>query len=220
MAQNDLELLRQRFRDQLSDISDETWPAGEKDDLLTWAVRRLATRFYRPLDPRAATQTVTLVASTYFYTLDTNIVKVHRVDWKSSQSDELGPIDGSAWEVVGDPLAGGLKLHVSPTIVEQGGTLYLNAYGRYTLPNQTASATVLATAIPDDLVALVLALARAEAYRRILVDRVRFRQWINVNQVQNVSVNELMQMVNEADAAAEREWVVLRRWQKPVPGRQ
>lgn len=212
---NDLETMRQRLRDILYDVEDETWNAGEKDDILDMAVRRLSRRLPRPIDPEAAAASITLVTSTYFYSIDSSFAQVDRVFYTDSDSDEIGFLD-SGWEVVGDILAGTAKLHVSPQVVEQGGTLTLYGHGRYSLATQTASQT---NAIPDDYVPVVLQWSRAEAYSRLLSDRARFRQWQNQNQVQNVSINELLQMTNEANARAEAEWALVKKWHKPVIGR-
>ena len=212
---NDLETLRQRLRDQISDQEDETWSAGEKDDILQWSVRRLNQRLPRPLDPEAAACTITLVSADYFYAIDSSITHVNAVEWVDSSSNEMGYLT-TGWEVVGDLVTGGAKLHVSPQLVEQGGTLRIHGYGRFTLVTRSASQ---ASAIPDDYVSLVMAWARAECYRRLTADRVRFVQWQVANQVQNISVNELVQMVNDADRQAEDEALFLKRWQRPVLGR-
>jgi hypothetical protein len=212
---NDLETMRRKLRDALYDVDDETWSAGEKDDLLQMAVRRLSQRLPRPLDPTAAAQTITLVSGTYFYAIDSGIISVEKVFYINTDSDRVGYMI-SGWEVVGDLTTGNAQLHVAPRTVEQGGTLQITGAGRYTLVTRSASQTA---AIPDDYVPLVLAWARAEAYRRLLSDRARFYQWQNANQVQNISVNELVQMVSESDRQADDEWVSVKRWQKPVPGR-
>jgi hypothetical protein len=212
---NTLEDMRARLRDQLADTEDETWNAGEKDDVLLWAVRKLNQRLNKPIDPEAAAASITLATGDYFYAIDSSITQLVRVDYIDSDSSEQGPLT-TGWEIVGDLIDGTAKLHVSPTIVEQGGTLRLIAYGRYTLTTQTAAQT---NAVPDDYVTLVLALSRAEAYRRLVSNRARFEQWQVSNQVQNISVNELLQMVSEADRQAEDEWMSLKRWQKPVMGR-
>lgn len=213
---NDLESMRDRLRDALSDTDDAVWSAGEKDDILKWSVRRLNQRLGRPLDPTAAAQTVTLVSSTYYYSIDSGITHVFRVDWVDTNGDEVGPIGQGSWEVVGDLVSGTAQLHVSPTIVENLGTLRLNGRGRYTLVDQDSSQTA---AIPDDYVMLVLAYARAECFRRVIVDRTKFEQWLNSNQTQNTSVNELIQAVNNAEQDAQQEELSFKRWQKPVPAR-
>lgn len=212
---NDLELMRQRLRDVLYDVEDETWSAGEKDDILQMSVRRLSQRLPRPLDPTASAQEITLVASTYYYAIDSGIVSVEKVMFVNTASEYVGYMK-SGWEVVGDLASGNGQLHVTPATVEQGGTLELLGAGRYTLATRSASQTA---AFPDDYLPLVLAWARAEALNRLLADRARFRQWQNANQTQNVSINELVQMVAKADRDADEEWVAVKRWQKPVPGR-
>jgi len=211
---NALEDMRARIRTQLADVEDEVWDAGEKDDLLTWAVRRLNQRLNRPLDPDTSTQQIALVADTYFYAIDAGITHVNRIDLIDTNSNEVGEVLG--WEVTGDLVAGTAKLHVSPRIVDQLGTLRILGYGRYTLPAMTAAQT---SAIPDDYVTLVLALARGEALRRMMTDRAKFRQWQVHNQVENISINELVQMVNEADQQANDEWAAMKRWQVPVEAR-
>ena len=211
---NDLETMRRRLGDKLHDTDDEVWSAGEKDELLTWAVRRLNQRLLRPLDPESSTQQITLVSEDYFYAIDAGITHISRVDLLDSDGDDFGEVEG--WEVVGDMVGGTAKLHVSKRIVDAGGTLRIVGYGRYTLPTEESSQ---ASAIPDDYVLLVLNTATAEAYNRMLSDRVKFRQWQNTNQTQNVSINELIQMANQAERQRDDEWLTFRTWQKPVPGR-
>ena len=212
---NDLETMRQRLRDVLYDVDDETWNAGEKDDILGVAVLPLSQRLPRPLDPTVAAQTVTLVTLTYFYAIDSGISNIEKVFYINSDSDRIGYLE-AGWEVTGDITAGTAKLHVAPKVVERLGTLQITGTGRYTLVTKAASQTA---AIPDDYIPVVLAYSRAESYRRLLSDRARFYQWQNTNQVQNVSLNELIQMVNEADRQADDEWVSIKRWQQPVIGR-
>lgn len=208
--------MRQRLRDVLFDTEDETWNAGEKDDIVGMAVRRLSRRMPRPISTDDTNAAITLVTATYYYSIDSQYTQVDAVAYENSDSDWIGYMQ-AGWEVEGDLWAGTGKLHVSPTTVEQLGTLYIRGKGRYTLPNdadvdQTA-------AILDDHVPVVLAWARTEAYRRMLSDRARFRQWQNANQTQNVSINELVQMVADADRQADDEWLQLRQWQRPVIGR-
>ena len=205
---NNLATMRNRLRQQLSDVDDATWDAGEKDDLLGWAMRRLNRRVVRPLDPRAAAQTITLVSGTEFYSIDSSITHVYAVDWVDTNSNEMGEITG--WEVTGDLASGTAKLRINEQFGKAGGTLYLNAAGRYDLTTNL---------IPDDYVTLVLAMARAEALERLITDRARFKQWQNTNQVQNISVNELGQMVQSASRQADQEWALMKQWQMPVNAR-
>jgi hypothetical protein len=212
---NDLETMRQRLRDALFDVDDVTWNAGEKDDILNMAVRRLSQRLPRPLDPTLSAQSITLVSGTYHYPIDDETINVESVFYINANGDDVGYMQ-SGYEVVGDLTTGVAKLHVAPLTVERGGSLRIGGAGRYLLNSQDEDSLPL---IPDDYIPLVLAYAVAMAMRRLLVDRARFRQWQNTNQTQNVSVNELVQMVADADRQADDEWVTLKRWQKPVIGR-
>jgi hypothetical protein len=175
---------------------------------VTWAVDSLYPRYARTLDPE--TTTVALVAGTYFYDLPAGVVEVSTVEMYSDTL-EFGALDGQSWQIVGDAYAGTGKLRVSPTIAETGYTLRLHGYGTY---------DVTANYIPDILVPLVIARARAEAYRRMGGDRANFLQWQTSEQTQNISVNELIQLMQEAEGNAIRlEQTTMRTWRRPVPGR-
>jgi hypothetical protein len=154
----------------------------------------------------------TVENKSYRYHLHADINHVVRADWVSDDGEtEYGALDGQSWEVVGDFEAGTALLYVAPIIVEQGGTLKLHTHTAY---------DTTANYIPDRLIPLIVARARAEAYRRLAADRQKFKAWLSRNQEQNVSINELLQMINEADNEA----LVLDRgqksWQKPVPARR
>ena len=211
---NDLAGLQGKLSTALRDIgsgSASTWSTAEQQELVTEAVNQLWPRFSRVLDPTATT--VTLVASTYFYALPAGVMAVSRVDRVQSDGTELGEIHGRSWEIVGSPLLATAKLHVAPVYADgdPGGTLRLNGYGVY---------DVTSNLIPDILVPLVIARARAEAYRRELARRMNFTDWQTRNQVQNVSITELIHGANDADGEAQRlEARLPRTAQLPVPGR-
>jgi len=213
--------MRQRLRDVLFDTDDSTWNAGEKDDILRMAVNRLSRRMPRPIDPEASTADITLVTGTYYYDVPSILREVTKVFYINSDDDPIGYLQ-SGWEVQGDVAAGFGKIHVAPRTVEALGTLRLYGYGRYTL-NTLAEEAALAgadsTTILDDHVPLVLAWSQEAAWRRLLSDRARFRQWQNANQTQNVSVNEIVQMISDASRQADEEWALIRRFQTPVIGR-
>lgn len=210
---NNLAGLTTKLQTALRDTSGDVWDSTELNDILTWVVADLYPLLSRPLDPTSTTVTLDGDSTPeYFYDLPSGVMAVSRVDLVDSDSNELGPLASGSWEIVGDVLAGTGKIHVAPSVVQSfdGATLRLNGYGRFDLTTNL---------VPDDYVRLVLALARAEAYRRAAGDREKFKVWLARNQTQNASVNELLLLVNEADAEAEK----LRRqhkvWQKPVPAR-
>ena len=205
---NDLAGLNAFLDAQLNDAANTVWPSADKDNVITWAVAGLYPHISRVIDP--STATIDLTPGTYFYTLPTGVLNVSRVEYINTAGDEVGSLANGSWELVGDPLLGTHLLHVSPSITDADGTLRVHGYGRY---------NVTTNLIPDEYVPLVLAMARAELYRRTAGDRVRYQEWMSRQQVQNVSVNELMQFVNEADREAARLRSQYRTWQRPVPGR-
>lgn len=178
------------------------------DDLNTWSVAELWPRYSREL-PYSST-TITLVSGTYVYAVPSGVMRVSRVDWVGTDGDEMGPLGLGSWETVGDAEAGALYLHVAPLIADEGGTLRLLAYGRYDTSTNL---------IPDDLVKLVLATSRAEAYRRMAGNRVQFQQWAASNQNADTSVNELIALMHDADNQANLLRVRSKTWQRPVPAR-
>lgn len=214
---NTLEEMRERLRDALSDEQDETWSAGEKDETLLFVVRRLGQRNPWPLDPEA--QSIALVADQFYYDLPGNVVSVSQVSWSNADGEPLGYLAGGSWEVVGDPWTSQGKLHVAPRIANAGGTLYILGYGRYTIPDKGTVFADENPTLPNDYVQLVLDLATARLLRQLLSSRARFQQWQNANQTQNITVNELIQMINLAEAAAKSELAELKRAQRPVPAR-
>lgn len=163
-------------------------------------------------DPGAYVSGGLVENKSYRYHLHATIAHVTRCDWVSEDNEtEYGALDGQSWEVLGNTEDDNALLYVAPIIVEQGGILRLHAHNQY---------DTTANYIPERLVPLVIARARAEAYRRLAADRQKFKAWLSRNQEQNVTINELLQMINEADNEA----LVLDRgqksWQKPVPARR
>lgn len=209
---NDIAGLSAALSQQLRDVDHVAWNSVEKDDLIRWSVANLYPRYARPLDPSLAAQEVTLVADTYFYALPTGMIEVTRLDLLDPDDNEEGTLDGQAWRQDGDPVAGGLKLFVSPRIVDNlGGTVRVHGFARFDTTTNL---------IPDDYVPLVLANARAEAYRRMGGDRARFENWKARDQRQNVSVNELYSLITEAESEAMRvDRSTPNTWRRPVPGR-
>lgn len=205
---NDLATMRTRLATALRDAAHSTWASSEKDELITSAVEDLHPHITRPLDPTSTTIAMTL--DTFFYSLPAGVLYVSRIDHVGADGTEYGPVAGNAWEIVGDPMTGAGKLHLSPQVERVGDILRLNAYGKY---------DVTTNLVPDRYVPLILADARAEAVRRVLADRERFLSWLSRNQTQNVSVNEMLQMLREAESESDRLRRSFRIWQKPVEGR-
>lgn len=193
----------------LRDTAYAVWTTGEMDNLNTWSVASLWPRFKRELAPGSNTQALT--SGTYFYNLPTGMLRVSVVEWIDTDGNERGDLVPGMWSTEGPEGSG--KLHIAPVIADQGGTLRFLGYGRYDTTTNL---------VPDDLVPLVLAMSRAEAYRRMAGNRVQFTQWLASNQSANVTVNELDQLIREANAEINRLQSQQngRTWSRPTPGRR
>jgi hypothetical protein len=207
---NDAATLNGKLATALRDTAYGVWTTGEMTDLVTWAVADLWPGICRELTD--VDQHVTIVSGTRSYALGASVGAVYRVDIIDSAGTYIGPMADGTWEISGGGSAV-LTLSVNQSVNDNyaGGTFNIRGYAPYTF---TSGAQ-----IPDELVRLVLAKARGEAYRRMAGDRVQFKNWQARNQAQDMSVNELILLVNEADGEAERLFRRHRTIRKPVPGR-
>lgn len=201
---NDLATLKTKLATQLRDTDEDVWDTTEKGDLLTWAAAGLFPRL-----SKSVREIVTLADDDDQYSL-TSVREVSRVDLLDADGALVMPLPGGTWEIWGDTYQSAVTLYVNPRYAKTGDTLRVHGYAPYDLSSALP---------PDAFVPLILAIARAEALRRMKDDRAKFEQWMNENQTQNVTVNELVLMVNEADAEIARLTRNLKVWRKPVPGR-
>lgn len=204
---NNLATLSAALAVQLRDTDYKVWTSNELDNLITWAVALLYPRVVRPFS-----QTIAHVVDQESYALNVAMRKVFRVDILDSDDLMIGTLPGGTWELRGDrnDLGTALTIFVNRSFSTTGYSFYVTGYGTYDMT---------ANYLPDRIVPLVMARARAEAYRRMGSSRVQFEQWASENQRSNVSVNELLQMIREAEMDAERLESVLRFTKKPMPGR-
>jgi hypothetical protein len=196
---------------QLRDPGNDTWASTERDQLIAQAIGELALfGIFTALDPYDYTET--LATDTYHYDLSADIRILSRVDWVDADGFERGELPDGTWETFGSVIDGTGQIHIAPTIVDRNvdATIRYVAYGVYDLA---------ANLIPDRLVSAVLAHARAEAYRRVGSDRVRFKQLQNAGPMSNVTINELYQSIGEAEAEKDRVYRRSKTWTKPRPGR-
>mgnify|MGYP000025129607 FL=1 len=194
----------------LRDASDETWTSAEKDAAIARAVRNLSPKVTRPLDH--STYTLTLVAGTYFYSLNAAVVYLSRLDLVESDGTERGPLADGTWETVGDLMTGAGKVHISPTVVDKwdGSTLRCVGYGRY---------DVSTNYIPDDYIDLVIATAATDLIKKLLADRAAFLQHGVTRQDQNISVTEMVTMLNAFEQSMREKRAQTTTFRKPVAGR-
>lgn len=202
---NDLATLNGLLDIALRDTSDETWTSAEKDSLIEQAVDACPPR---PLLHDDAS--LSLVAGAYYHTLPAGVVSISRIDLEDIDGNERGAIAGGLWEVIGDTLTDAAEVRIDQRIVDRwdGGTAHLIGYGRY---------DTVTNLIPDEYVPYVIAHARAEAYGRMASDRARFRNWETSEQPLNISVNELLTLINDAQLERDRHRARIMRWRKPMP---
>lgn len=206
---NTLATLQWDLATALRDTAFKVWTSQEMANILTQAAAGAWPHLSRELDPSLAGQQITLVSGTYFYALPAGMISLSRVDYIDGNGNEMGPLKPGSWFTEGDLLAGA-KLHVSPGVVLSGGTLRLLGYARYDL------ATNL---VPDDYVPLLLAMAREQAYRRALGNRSQTTVFLANAQQQNITVNEIVLLLNDAKQEVQLERNRVRKWQRPVPAR-
>lgn len=200
---NDLATVRGKLDTQLSDTTHAVWSQTEKEDVLKWAIAQLDLE-----RPRVVRETVALVTGTEQYSL-TSVVQVTRVDLLDTDGELVMPLPGGTWEMWGDGITLG-TLYVNSVYCMDDWSLRVHGYSAFDLTTNTP---------PDRMVPMILAVARAELLRRQVNRRADFKNWSTLNQTSNTSVNELLQMINEADAEANRLKREQRLIQKPKPGR-
>lgn len=205
MANNDLADLKTKLAVALRDSANAVWDTTELGVLLTWSAAALYPRL-----AMAATATIASVDDQEVYTLPAGMREVSMIDWYDDSSKMVMRLPGGSWEIQGDATQDGADLFINRIYSDGSHSFLVHGYKEYDL----------ATNLPLERHApLIVAKARAEAYRRALGDRAKFQQWQALNQTQNVSVNEMIQMVNEADNEAKRLEQSAFTWRRPKPGR-
>jgi hypothetical protein len=141
----------------------------------------------------------------------TNVYSVHRVDWLDANDKVIMQLPPRAWEVWGDGETEAQTLWVSNAYTRANFSVRVHGYAPWEWS---------ATPFPYQVQQMIIALARAEALRRLTHERSRFRQWASSNPRSDVSVTELLSMTNEADNYARELLSQLRIIKKPVVGRR
>ncbi len=204
---NDLATLRTKLATALRDPTFAVWESAELDDLLTWACAslypRVAIAMSIPIWP--------VTSDEEDFDLPLGMMEVSRVDLAQVSDDTLiMPLPGGTWEINGDPWSSTGKLFINRGYADPDRYYIVHGYGLYNLSTGLP---------PDTYIPYILAKARAEAWRRMLGSRARYVQWAKLNQKENVSLNELSGMLNQAESEAERELSRMKTWRKPKPAR-
>lgn len=196
--------LKPELETALRDTDNEIWSTTELDTILGFALEQV-NRVRR----RSVRDTITLVADQSEYTL-TNVYTVTRIDLLDSDNKLIRILAPGTWEVWGNNDESGQTIYINPAFAVEPYKIRVHGYGPYDYTTNT----------PDEhMQAAIMALARAEALRRLAGDRARFRQWAQTNPRGDTSVNELLGTINEADAEAQRLLSSIKLIQRPTVGR-
>lgn len=201
---NDLTTLTTKLETQLGDPNNAVWAETELQDLLGWAVEDLFLE-----RPRITRESVTLVDGQDQYTLNT-LHSVYRVDLLDGDDNLLMPLNPGTWETWGDGQESGMTLYINPIYAKEDWSLRVHGYAPYDLTTNYP---------PTRVVPLILAIARAEAYLRIIGERARWEQWAQGNPRSNSSMNELIQLQRAASQEADNLRARLRLFSRPVPAK-
>lgn len=210
---NDLTTLRGKLDTQLRDTTHAVWGQTEKEDLIAWAVQSLYPSFARPF----SAPIWPLTADRETYPVPAGMLEVYRVELGEVATDELIQVlDNGTWYTFNNPLTDELDIFVNQRYSDPDYYYILHGIGRYTLTSGLTPDQL----IPDALVPLVLADARAEAYRRVAGEAARYEQWQNADPTQQASINHLLGLVDGAERDYLRNRAMLpRTMRRPVPGR-
>lgn len=203
---NTLDTLTLQLSTALRDVDNVTWTEEELQTLLITSCARTYPRVAQRMR-----ESVTLVENQDQYEL-TQVGEIDRVDIIDEAGLRLQTLPDGTWEFWGDGESVGGTLYMNPDFAVTGRTLRVHGWAPYDLLDGGLNP-------PDRIAPWVLAIARAEAGRREIGRRMNSTNWQALNQVQNVSVNELTQMVNEADNESRQLRMTLRTFRRPRPGR-
>lgn len=193
-----------KLETSLRDTSNAVWGASEIDDILALALEET-----NRVRPRVVSDVIALAEDDDTYVL-TNVYTVFRVDLLDFDNKLVMPLPTGSWEVWGDNLSSGQTLYINPRYARDGYNLRVHGYGPYDYTTNTPPAQVQEA---------ILAIARAEAFRRVAGERARFEQYATGNPRSDVSVGEILGQINEADAEAQRLLADIKLIRRPLPGR-
>ncbi len=189
----------------LRDPDNLVWDADEIDVILAYALEET-----NRVRPRVVSDVIALVPDQDQYTL-VNVYTVFRVDLLDSNSKVVSPLPPGSWEVWGDNASLGQTLYINPTFAAFGYQLRVHGYGPYTFSGTTTP--------PLQVQEVILAIARAEALRRVATERSRFEQYATGNPRSDTSVSEIMAQVADSNREAQRLLTDIRLIRRPVYGK-
>lgn len=199
--------LRTYVSRDLRDTGNATWSVAEVDDLINQGIDALADVY-----PKEIVQTIgTIAAGTYSYAA-ASFTNLYRLDFYTSDGTYHGQLDHG----FGGGANGGWELHggvvyIPPSYTFQtGDTLRAFGYGRYI----QLSASTATTDLSSEGIFAVRVFAQAEAFGRMIADRVKSQQWQSNSNATDTTALGLAQIAGSAARRWEKEKSRLRRLRK------
>jgi hypothetical protein len=202
-----LSVLRPRLALSLRDPDMEVWESDELDDILSRAVTALYPRVARPMSATIGSLTDTDPE----YDVPTGMLEISRIDLLGPSNEMLMEMPRGTWETRGDPYGDDFVVYLNTSYLSSVYTLSVHGYGTYDLSSNFP---------PEQYINFIMAAARLDAVRVMLPKRASFEKWLTLNQKENVSVNELAQIMAQAEGEMERERSRMKTWRRPLPGRR
>lgn len=193
-----------RLEVSLRDTDNAVWSDNEIDSLLGWALDET-----NRVRPRVVSDVLALIDDDSTYVL-TNVWEVFRVDLLDENDKVIMHLPAGSWEIWGDNQSEGQTLYINPMYAREPQQLRVHGYGPYDFVTNTP---------PTQVEEAILAIARAEALRRVATERARFEQYATGNPRSDVSVNELIGQVNDADQEAQRLLSNIKLIRRPTVGK-
>jgi len=188
----------------LRDSANAVWTSAEFDTILSHALEET-----NRVRPRVVKDVIALVEDQDTYVL-TNVYTVFRVDLLDASSKVVMPLPAGSWEVWGDNMSPGQTLYVNPVYANSTYQLRVHGYGPYDYTTNTP---------PLQVQEAIIAVAVADALRRITAERARYEQYAANSPRSDVSVNELLGQINQAEQNAARLLGDIRLIRRPTYGR-
>jgi hypothetical protein len=164
---------RAAIRDTVAVGVTNVFTDGEVQDMIGEGILELS--YFYPVE---IVESVTVTASTYTYTVPSDIDRIFRIDVMNSDGTIY---DDDFWESQGFGTAGGWQIHGGKLYIPQrtdlknGMTLMIWGYGPWTYID-SGSASSATTNLDQRAVTAVRKFVMFEMVDRLITDRVKFRQ--------------------------------------------
>ncbi len=215
---NDLATLRTKLATALSDPTYGYWTSAEMDDLVKDAIDNLWPRYAQRTHGRnnyalsnIATMSNLTVPDQSWYGIPVSIDEIDHIEMVDSAGAVIDEMPVGTWMAHFAEDGTSDRLQINPAYSNLAYRFRVQGLKRYNLTDAL---------IPNEYIDLVISASRSEAYRRALGDRMRFKQWATTNQIQNVSVTEMLGMIQESERKADQQRSLNGRvWRRPVSAR-